>query len=91
VAPSLKKQNDLKAEARTAYSGQVPTAHPNKHTMSTRHHNQRDESRLIRPLLALNNFLQWSSGVIVLGIVSYFISRYAHGEHLTYEEVIVSS
>jgi len=42
----------------------------------------------LRRALAANRFLQWASAVIVMGIVSYFISKYSQGTHLIYEEVI---
>jgi len=52
--------------------------------------NQARASKTIRPLLAASQFLQWTSSVIVLGIVSYFINKFSVGEHLIYEEVIAA-
>jgi hypothetical protein len=44
----------------------------------------------LRPLLQLLRALQWASFVIVMGIASYYIHQYSVGEHIIYEEVIVS-
>jgi hypothetical protein len=36
-----------------------------------------------------SHFMQWASSVIVMGIVSYYISKFDAGQHLKYEEIIV--
>jgi hypothetical protein len=45
---------------------------------------------ILKVALAANNFMLWASSAIVVGIVSHFIDKYADGQHLKYEEVIVS-
>lgn len=47
--------------------------------------------RVMRPLLLVTRFMQWSSAVIVLGITSYYVHEFPHGAHLTYWLSIVSS
>lgn len=43
------------------------------------------------PFFLVSNVIIWISAVIVMGIVSYFISEGAYvGNHIIYEEVIVS-
>lgn len=44
---------------------------------------------LTRPLQLLTRFMQWSSAVIVMGIVSYLINKGPRGQHLIFQEVIV--
>jgi hypothetical protein len=44
---------------------------------------------LTRPVSLLVRFMQWSSAVIVMGITSYFINKWPHGQHTIYWEVIV--
>ena len=45
----------------------------------------------LSPLLMISNVLIWVSAVIVMGILSYFISlNNTPGDHIIYEEVIVS-
>ena len=34
--------------------------------------------------------MQWASAVIVMGIASNFIHNFSNGEHIMYDEVIVS-
>ncbi|KAL2005165.1 hypothetical protein VTN00DRAFT_3015 [Thermoascus crustaceus] len=43
-----------------------------------------------RPLLLITRFMQWSSAVIVMGLVSYFINRGPRGQHIIYQEVIAT-
>ncbi|KAL2215135.1 membrane-associating domain-containing protein [Thermoascus aurantiacus ATCC 26904] len=43
---------------------------------------------LTRPLQLLTRFMQWSSAVIVMGIVSYLINKGPRGQHLIFQEVI---
>ncbi|KAF4211425.1 hypothetical protein CNMCM5878_002635 [Aspergillus fumigatiaffinis] len=43
---------------------------------------------LTRPVSLLVRFMQWSSAVIVMGITSYFINKWPHGQHTIYWEVI---
>jgi hypothetical protein len=44
----------------------------------------------LTPLLFFSNMLIWISAVIVMGILSYFISvNNNQGSHIIYEEVIV--
>lgn len=45
---------------------------------------------LTRPLLLFTRVMQWSSAVIVMGLVSYFIHKGPHSEHIIYEEVIAT-
>ena len=45
---------------------------------------------LLRPALLATRFLQWSSAVIVMGITSYWIKKFTIGQHIKFEEVIVS-
>ncbi|RYP03160.1 hypothetical protein DL765_010581 [Monosporascus sp. GIB2] len=42
----------------------------------------------LSPFLLVTDILIWCSAVIVMGIVSYFISTYYVGRHLIYIEVI---
>lgn len=46
---------------------------------------------IARPVQLATRTLQWSSAVIVMGLTSFFISRGPHGQHLLYQEVIVST
>lgn len=42
------------------------------------------------PAMMASNILVWISAVIVMGILSYFLSLNKHqGDHIIYEEVIV--
>lgn len=42
------------------------------------------------PLMMVSNILVWISAVIVMGILSYFLSlNNNQGDHIIYEEVIV--
>ena len=43
-----------------------------------------------RPALLGSRVMQWASAVIVMGIASNFIHNYTTGEHIIYDEVIVS-
>lgn len=43
----------------------------------------------LSPFFLVTNLLIWISAVIVMGIVSYWISQGAGGDHIIYEEVIV--
>lgn len=44
----------------------------------------------LSPLMLVTNILVWISAVIVMGILSYWISVNNHqGDHIIYEEVIV--
>lgn len=49
-------------------------------------------SALTRPILLVTRTLQWSSAVIVMGLVSYFIDKgpSPHGSHLIFQEVIAT-
>ncbi|TPX07417.1 uncharacterized protein E0L32_002113 [Thyridium curvatum] len=42
----------------------------------------------LSPFFLVTNLLIWISAVIVMGIVSYWISQGAGGDHIIYEEVI---
>ncbi|KAK4187737.1 hypothetical protein QBC35DRAFT_498123 [Podospora australis] len=47
------------------------------------------DSRIVRTLLGLHNFIILSSSIILTGILSYFLHRYRYrNTHLVYEEVI---
>ena len=48
------------------------------------------DDTMLGPGLMVVRFLQWSSAVIVMGITSYFIKKFPTGQHVIYEEVIVS-
>ncbi|EEH39118.2 hypothetical protein PAAG_01580 [Paracoccidioides lutzii Pb01] len=43
---------------------------------------------VLRGLLFFIRVIQWTSAVIVMGIVSYFLRRFPRGLHTKYEEVI---
>jgi hypothetical protein len=59
----------------------------NSHTMAMTRHDRVG----LPPHLMASNILVWISAVIVMGILSYFISlNNNQGSHIIYEEVIVS-
>jgi len=46
----------------------------------------------LSPFIMASTVLVWISAVIVMGILSYFLSKNKHqGDHIIYEEVIVCS
>lgn len=46
----------------------------------------------ISPFLMISNLLIWVSAVIVMGILSFWLSQNNNqGDHIIYEEVIVSA
>lgn len=48
-------------------------------------------SSALRPALFFFRIMQWASAVIVMGIASSYIHKYGpEGEHIIYDEVIVS-